>query len=135
VGDPRRGVEPHSFPVLTSAQERQAASETCLLETDSSQKRGVIGWARRARSRCDFVAYAWRVGAVVFLPFRALLRAIKRNLAEWGHRFGTKRGPNRSYTTTGVCVPVSVVQAAISDVSVAVTGITFEPGQEGRDRR
>ena len=84
-----------------------------LLEQWSDEERRVPGWVQKPLA-CDFIAYAFVPSQTCYLlPYQLLKNAWDRHKRTWHATYGLRSVPNRSYTTTGIPVPIPVVLGAI----------------------
>lgn len=82
------------------------------------RKRDEPGWIAK-EMRCDYLAYAFvPSGRCYLLPFHELRRAWRKHFREWVAEYPEIRADNGYYDTLSVAVPISVVQRALSDVSL-----------------
>lgn len=98
-----------------------------LLEVWSDKERKIPGWIQKPLM-CDFIAYAIApLGVCYLLPVVQLQQAWVRNGERWIKDYGTKSASNSSrsgsWITESVCIPPSVIGAAM----VSVMEIAFTP--------
>lgn len=105
-----------------------------FLEYISNDRIQSPGWMEKPL-RIDFLAYAFMPDQRVYLLQWDMLQRAWRNFRrEWLSTYPTRKVPNKTYHTWGVCVPISVVRAAISragiiDVQLDALDVSDEPPQ------
>lgn len=104
------------------AKYRRKVWSDILLEVQSSNMTGRLGWAVKA-SDTDYLAYAWVPSKETwFIPFRLLQESMKTHGHDWTERFSRVRSDNEApfgdYTTTNLAVPKQVLWAEVPNIFI-----------------